>query len=254
MISIKTPEEIAIMAEGGKILSTIMQKLKRMVRQGITTRELDRVAYDLVLKYGAKPSFLGHQGFPAALCTSINEEIVHGVPSQRKIKNGDIVSLDFGVYFKGFHADAAITLGVGKISKETKRLIETTKKALDFGTKEAKPGKHFGDISFAIQKYVESQGFNVVKELCGHGIGRELHEDPQILNFGRMGEGSEIKEGMVFCLEPMVTAGDWRIKRGKDGYSFKTADGSLSAHFEYTVAVKSRGCKILTPLDRASLI
>ena len=246
MITIKSKREIAIIIEGGKILAKIMKELKKMVKPGITTQELDKVAHDLVLKYGAKPSFLGHEGFPAALCTSINEEIVHGVPSQRKLKDGDIISLDFGVYFKGFHTDAALTLSVGKIGKEVKKLIKVTKKALDCGIEEIRAGSHFGDISFAIQKCVESQGFNVVRDLCGHGIGKELHEDPQILNFGKRGTGPEIREGMVFCLEPMVTVGDWKIRQGRDGYCFETVDGSLSAHFEYMVAVVKKRGKILT--------
>lgn len=246
MITIKTEEEIEIMTEGGKILAKILRQLTKMVRPGIATQELDKVAQDLVLKYKAEPSFLGHEGFPATLCASINEEVVHGVPSQRKLKDGDIVSLDLGVYFKGFHTDVAITLPVGKISKEAEKLVNVTHKALYCGIKEAKPGRHFGDISFAIQKYVESRGFNVVRELCGHGIGKELHEDPQILNFGKRGTGPEIKEGMTFCLEPMVTMGDWGVKREKGNYCFKTSDGSLSAHFEHTIAITSGGCKILT--------
>ena len=247
MIKIKTPEEIKIMDEGGKILAKILQQLRKMAKPGITTKDLDKVAYGLVLKYGAKPSFLGHEGFPAALCTSINEEIVHGIPGQRKLRPGDIISLDLGIYHGGFHTDAAITLPVGKINKKNRRLLKVAKRALIIGVKEIRPGKHFGDISFVIQKYVESQGFNVIRDLCGHGIGRELHEDPQILNFGKRGTGPEIREGMVLCPEPMITAGDWRIKQGKDGQCFETRDGSLSAHFEYTVAVQKRGCKILTP-------
>ncbi len=236
------------MEEGGKILVKILKQLKKMVRPGITTQELNKVACDLVLKYGAEPSFLGHEGFPAALCVSINDEIVHGVPGRRKLEQGDILSLDFGVYFKGFHTDAAITLPVGKISKEAKKLIKATKKALELGVKKARPGNHFGDISFAIQKHIESQGFKVIKDLCGHGIGRELHEDPQILNYGEKGRGLEIREGMVFCLEPMAAAGDWKMRQGKDGYCFKTADGSLSAHFEWTIAIRGQGCKILTKI------
>ncbi len=248
MITIKSAEEIKIMEEGGKILVKILKCLKKMAKPGIATQELNKVAYGLVLKFGAKPSFLGHEGFPAALCTSLNEEIVHGIPSQRRLKNGDILTLDFGVNFKWFHTDAAITFPIGKVSKQAKKLMKVTKKALELGVKEAKSGNHFGDIGFTIQKYVESQGFNVVRDLCGHGIGKELHEDPQILNFGKRGTGPEIKEGMVFCLEPMVAVGDWRIKENKGGYCFKTADNSLSSHFEWTVAVQGRGCKILTKI------
>lgn len=248
MISIKSSEEIKIMEEGGKILVKILKQLRRMAKAGRTTQELNKVAHDLVLKFGAKPSFLGHEGFPATLCVSLNEEIVHGIPGPRKIKNGDILTLDMGVFFKGFHTDAAITFPIGRANKQAKKLIKVTKKALELGAKEAKSGNHFGDIGFVIQKYVESQGFNAVRDLCGHGIGRELHEDPQILNFGKRGAGPEIKEGMVFCLEPMVAVGDWRIKEDKGGYCFKTADNSLASHFEWTVAVQGRGCKILTKI------
>jgi len=247
MIFIKTKEEIEIMGEGGRILARIMQELERAVKPGITTRELDRLAESLIFKYGGKPSFKGHEGFPATLCTSINEEIVHGVPSNRILKEGDIISLDLGIFYKGFHTDMAITCGVGsKISPTVQRLIRVTKKALKRGIKKVKPGNTFGDIGNTIQRYVESQGFNVVRDLCGHGIGKELHEEPKILNYGKRHTGYKIKEGMVFCLEPMVTVGDWKIKKTKDGFGYQTADNSLSAHFEHTIAVTQNGCRILT--------
>ena len=300
MITIKTPEEIGIMAEGGKILARVMKELEKKVKPGITTKELDRVAEDLVLKSGGKCSFKGYQGFPACLCTSINEEIVHAVPSERKLKEGDIISLDSGILYRGFHTDMAITLPVtrpgrvekvdeakasspsspaelpkeAKVKKRTNssspavagsivdseilRLIQVTKKALEIGIEKVKPGNYIGDISKAIQKYVESQRFNVVRELCGHGIGRKIHEDPQILNSVsfdevtvdkvKYQEDAEIKlrEGMVLCLEPMVTVGDWRIKKSKDGFGYETKDGSLSCHFEHTVAVFKNGSKVLT--------
>jgi len=248
MITIKTPEEIKIMAEGGKILAKIIKELEKEVRPGITTKELDRLAESLVLKSGGKCSFKGYQDFPACLCTSINEEIVHVAPSNRVLKNGDIISLDLGILYKGFHTDMAITVPVGKIDPEVQRLIRVTKKALKRGIKKVRPGNTFGDIGNTIQRYVESQGFNVVRDLCGHGIGKELHEDPKILNFGKRHTGSEIKEGMTFCLEPMVTVGDWKLKKSKDGYGFETADGSLSCHFEHTVAVTKNSCQILTEL------
>jgi len=258
MITIKTPEEVEIIAEGGKILAKIMKELENNVKPGITTKELDRLAESLIFKYGGECSFKGYQNFPACLCTSINEEIVHAVPSDRVLKEGDIISLDIGMEYKGFHTDMAITLPVGKINPETKRLIEVTKKALEIGIEKVKPENKIGDISRAIQKYVESQGFNVVRELCGHGIGREIHEDPQILNsvsFEKelvdkvkyVEDGSiEIEAGMILCLEPMVTVGNWHIKKSRDGFGFKTKDGSLSCHFEYTVAVTKNGAKILT--------
>ncbi len=246
MINIKTPEEIKIMAEGGKRLAEIMKELEKMVKPGITTEELDRAAEALILKSGDKPSFKGYQGFPATLCTSINEEIVHVIPSERKLKEGDIISLDIGMEYKEFHSDMAVTLPVGKVSPEAQRLIRVTKKALKRGIKKAKVGNTFGDIGNTIQRYVEDQGYNVVRELCGHGIGKEIHEEPKILNYGKRRTGPEIKEGMVFCIEPMITIGHWKLKKTKDGQGYETEDGSLSCHFEHTLAVTKDGVKILT--------
>jgi len=256
MTSIKTPKEIAIMAEGGKILAKIMKELVKAVRPGIATKELNGLAEALILKSGGKCSFKGLEGYPACLCTSINEEIVHAIPSNRVLKEGDILSLDTGMEYKDYHSDMAVTVPVlnpsagrtrvGKVDPEAARLIRVTKKALKRGIKKVRPGNTFGDIGNTIQRYVESQGFNVIRDLCGHGIGRELHEDPKILNYGKRHSGPEIKEGMVFCLEPMVTMGDWKIKKGKDGFSFVTVDNSLSAHFEHMMAVTKDGCRVLT--------
>lgn len=246
MILIKTTSEIKIMAEGGKILAEIMGELEKKAKPGIATKELDKVAKDLVLKSGGKCSFLGYEGFPACLCVSVNEEVVHAAPSQRRLKEGDIVSLDLGIFHKGFHTDMAITLPVGIVAPEALRLIRAAKKALKRGLKKIRPGNTFGDIGNTIQRYVEGQGFNLVRDLCGHGIGRELHEEPKVLNYGKRRTGLKIKEGMVFCLEPMVTMGDWKIKKSKDGYGYETADGSLSCHFEHTVAVTKNGCQVLT--------
>ena len=248
MITIKSKQEIQIMAEGGKILAKIMKELEKLIRPGITTRELNKVAEDLIFKYGTKPSFKGYEGFPSVLCTSINEEVVHGLPSDRVLKEGDIISLDLGIFYKGFHSDMAVTLPVGKISPEARRLIRVTKKVLKIGIKKARPGKTIGDVGNTIQRYVESQGFNVVRDLCGHGIGKNLHEEPQILNYAKRKTGPEIKEGMVFCLEPMVTMGDWKIKKSNDGYVFATVDGSLSTHFEHEVAITKDSCKVLTKI------
>jgi methionyl aminopeptidase len=246
MISIKTSQEIKIMAEGGKILAKVTKELEKQVKPGITTKELDRAAEALILKSGGKPSFKGYEGYPASLCTSLNEQIVHAIPSNRKLKEGDILSLDLGIQYQGFHTDMAITVPVGKVEPERSRLIRVTKKALKRGIKKVSLGNTFGDIGNTIQRYVESQGFNVVRDLCGHGIGRELHEEPQILNYGKRKIGPEIKEGMVFCLEPMITVGDWKIKKVKDGYGFETQDGSLSCHFEHTIALTENGPKIMT--------
>jgi methionyl aminopeptidase len=254
MIEIKTPQEIEIMAEGGRILAKIMNELKKKVKPGITTMELEKLAESLILKAGGKCSFKGYKSkdgesarpYPFCLCTSVNEEIVHVPPSNRVLKEGDVLKLDLGIFYKGFHTDMAITVPVGKVSFEAQRLIRATKKALKLAIKKVKPGNTFGDIGNTIQRYVESQGFNVVRELCGHGIGRELHEEPKILNYGKRKSGEKIKEGMVFCIEPMVTAGDWHLKRTKDGFGYQTVDGSLTAHFEHTIAVTKNGCRVLT--------
>lgn len=249
MITVKSKEEVKVMREGGKILAEIMEKLEKMVKPGITTKELDGAAEALVLKSDAQCSFKGYQGYPACLCASINEEIVHAVPSDRILKEGDILSLDFGVFYKGYHSDMAVTVPVGKISPGANRLIRVTKKALKRGVKKAKPGNTFGDVSAAIQKYIEGQGFSAVRDLCGHGIGKNLHEDPEILNYidSRSGDlRTEIKEGMTFCLEPMVAVGSGAIKQSKNGFGYETKDGSLSAHFEHTIVATKNGAKILT--------
>ncbi len=248
MIPIKSEKEIQIMAENGKILASIMEELKKRVEPGISTQELNRVAETLILNSEGKPSFKEYNGFPATLCTSINEEIVHGVPSKRKLKNGDILSLDLGMKRNGFHVDMAITLPVGEVDPEVKRLVRITKKVLKIGIKKTKIGNTINDIGNTIQRYVESQGFNVVRDLCGHGIGKELHEEPKILNYGKRHTGLKIKQGMVFCLEPMVTIGDWKIKKTKDGFGYETTDGSLSAHFEHTIVVTKHGVKVLTEM------
>jgi methionyl aminopeptidase len=246
MITTKTPKEIAIMAKGGKILVGIMRELEKEVKPGVATKFFNKLAEGLIFKYGGEPNFKGEDGFPATICTSVNEEIVHAVPSQRTLKEGDILSLDIGMKYKGYHSDMAMTVGVGQILPEAQRLIRVTKKALKRGIKKARVGNTFGDIGNTIQRYVESQGLNIVRELCGHGIGKELHEDPQVLNYGKRHKGLKLQEGMVFCIEPMVTAGDWRIKKSKDGYGYETKDGSLSCHFEHMVAVAKNGPRVLS--------
>jgi len=254
MIKIKNPEEIEIMREGGKILAKIMEKLRKKVKPGIKTKELEMFARQLIKKNGGKCSFWGYKSskiekpYPACLCTSINEEIVHVPPSKRTLKEGDVLKLDLGIFWKGYHLDMAITLGVGKISFEAQRLIRVTKKALKLAIKKAKIGNTFGDIGNTIQRFVESQGLNVIRELCGHGIGRELHEEPKILNYGKRKSGEKIKAGMTFCIEPMVSLGDWCLVKTKDKFGYKTKDNSLTAHFEHTIAVTKRGPEILTTL------
>ncbi|MDP2910334.1 MAG: type I methionyl aminopeptidase [bacterium] len=246
MIKIKTKEEINIMAQGGKILAQIMKEVASKVEPGVTTEYLDKVAENLVFKFGAKASFKNYQGFPTVLCTSINEELVHCIPSERKLKSGDIVSLDLGILYKGYHSDMAITVPAGEASSEALRLIRTTKKTLKRGIKKVRPNITFGDIGNTMQRYVEDQGYSVIRDLCGHGIGRELHEDPQICNYGKRKTGEKIKIGMVFCLEPMIAMGDWAIKRSRDGYGFQMKDSSLCAHFEHTIVVTETGPKVLT--------
>lgn len=245
------------MREGGKILAEIFKKLKKEIKPGITTKDLDKLAEELILFYseknpeaGIKAAFLGYkshgdkESYPATLCISINEEVVHCAPSGRILKEGDILSIDSGILYKGLNVDSAITVGVGKVSKTAKKLIEVTKKALDKGIKQVKPNRTLGDVGYAIQKFVESEGFNVIRDLVGHGIGKELHEEPQVPNFGRAGQGIALKQGMVIAMEPMVTAGSHEVIQ--DGLAWKTKDSSLSAHFEHTVAVTERGNTILT--------
>jgi len=246
MISIKTSEEITMMAEGGKILSEVLKKVEAMVKPGITTLELDRAAEALILGFGAKPAFKGYEGFPYSLCTSVNEVIVHGFPSNYKLKEGNIVGIDLGVLYKGYNTDMAVTVPVGEISYEAKRLITVTKKALRIGIKKARAGIKTGDLGNTIQRYIEDQGYGVVRDLCGHGIGKNVHEDPQIPNYGQRHKGTELREGMVICIEPMLTIGSYDLKKAEDGYGFATKDGSLSAHFEHTIAITKDGCKILT--------
>ena len=245
---IKTPQEIQIMAEGGKILATVLKEVATMAVPGITTLELDRAAERLILSHGAKPAFKGYEKFPYSLCASVNNIIVHGFPSDYVLKNGDIVGLDLGVKWKGYNTDMAVTVAVGEISFEARRLLQATKKALRLGIKKARAGITTGDIGNTIQRFLEDQGFGVVRDLCGHGIGKEVHEDPKIPNYGQRHKGSALKEGMVICIEPMVTIGDWQIKRAKDNYGFSTRDGSLAAHFEHTLAITKDGCKVLTEL------
>jgi methionyl aminopeptidase len=246
MISIKTAEEIEIMKKGGQILSRIIRELSNQAKPGLTTKELDEFTEKFISESGAKPAFKGYQGFPAALCTAINEEIVHAVPSNRELKSGDILSLDLGILYQGFYSDMAVTLVIGEVEPETRRLIRVTKKALKRAISRTKQGKTIGDISQAVQSYVENQGFSVIRDLCGHGIGKQLHEDPEVPNFGQRHKGPELKEGMVLAIEPMVVMGKPGIEKTEDGFGYKTIDNSLSAHFEHTVLVTKQGGVVLT--------
>jgi len=246
MIKLKSAAEIARMREAGRILAQVMEQVRQYIRPGVTTAELDALAEELIRQRGAIPSFKGYRGFPATACISVNEEVVHGIPGPRVLREGDIVSLDMGTIWQGYQADMAITVGVGEISPEARRLIEVTQEALRAAIAQAHPGKRLGDISWAIQRTAERHGYNVVREYTSHGIGREMHEDPQILNFGRPGRGIRLRRGMTFALEPMLTMGDWHTRVLDDGWTVVTADGKLSAHFEHTIAIGENGPEVLT--------
>jgi len=243
---IKTKEEIDIMAKGGKILAEVLGEVEKMAKPGITTLELDRAAEALILNKGAKPAFKGYDNFPYSLCASVNDVIVHGFPSNYILKDGDIIGLDLGVLWNGYNTDMAVTVAVGNVSFEAKRLLQVTKKALRLGIKKARAGITTGDLGNTIQRFVEDQGYGVVRDLCGHGIGKEIHEDPKIPNYGQRHKGIELKEGMVICIEPMVTMGSYELRKASDGYGFVTKDGKLAAHFENTLVITKDGCKILT--------
>ena len=247
-VIVKSDHEIEIMRQAGKIVAEVLQKLKSEVRAGITTRELDAIALKEVTRRGATPSFKGYRGYPASICASINEEIVHGIPDERVIKSGDIVSIDFGAIYNGFQGDAALTVGVGKLDPKSAELIETTEGALGAGIAAVREGARLGDVSNAIQEYVESRGFAVIREYTGHGIGREMHEDPQIPNFGVAGQGLKLKKGMTLALEPMVCVGDWRTTVSSNNWTVSTLDGGMAAHFEHTIAVTDGAARVLTSL------
>jgi len=248
MTVIKSSEEVAIMRQSGRVVAAVLQRLKDEIKPGIKTGRLESVAVSELRKCGAKASFKGYRGFPAHLCVSVNDEIVHGIPGERRLDEGDIVSLDFGAMVGGFHGDAAITVGVDGISYKAQELLMVTEAALMAGIKAATYGAHLGDVSAAIQEYVETRGFSVVREYSGHGVGRDLHEDPLVPNFGSRGQGPVLKEGMTLALEPMVTTGDWRTRLAEDQWTVLTADGSLSAHFEHTIAISKGEPEILTLL------
>lgn len=246
MTSLKTSKEIKTMREGGETLARILKEVSLKIQPGVTTKELDTLAETSILESGAKLAFKGYEDFPGTICTSVNDEVVHSIPGERILKEGDIVTLDMGLIWKGYYLDMARTFPVGTVSLEAARLIRIAKKALKLGVNKAKIGNTVGDIGNTIQRFVEGQGYGVVRELCGHGIGKELHEDPKVLNYGKRKSGEELKEGMVICIEPMITVGDWKLEKAQDGHGYKTKDGSLSCHFEDTIAITSRGPLVLT--------
>ena len=246
MINLKTKHEIDMMARAGALLASVVPELKAACKPGVKTIELDRIAERLIREGGATPGFLGYHGYPRSICVSIDDEAVHGIPSSRRIEDGDLVSLDLGLILDGFWADVGSTVAVGKVSAEAKRLIEVTESALEVGIAKAQPGGWLGDISSAVQTHVEDAGFSVIRQFVGHGIGRQMHEDPQVPNFGKPGTPPKLKPGMVLAIEPMVNAGSYEVYMKPDGWTICTVDGSLSAYFEHTVAITEKGPVILT--------
>ena len=248
MIIRKTPREIALLKEAGRIVALVHQELKKSIVSGITTKEIDKLSEKIIRQYGATPSFKGYQGFPGAVCVSINDMVIHGIPGHQKLKNGDIVSVDVGACYQGYHGDSAWTYAVGEVSDEAKRLMKVTEEALYEGLKQAKPGNHVGDISAAIENYVRKNGYTSPEDYTGHGVGTSIHEDPMVPNYVKYGHGPLLKPGMVIAVEPMVHAGKKEVKVLKDGWGVVTADHSLAAHYEHTIVITEDGYEILTKL------
>lgn len=246
MITIKSEEEVRIMREAGRITGEVLQMLAEATKPGVTPKDLDKIVRREYAKRGVVPTFLGYMGYPATVCVSINEELVHGIPGDRVINDGDIVSIDLGATYKGYVGDTALTVGVGEISPEAQRLIDVTKESLWRGIRAAKAGIRLGVISNTIGEYIESEGFGVVREYVGHGVGREMHEEPQVPNYGPPDRGPVLRKGMVLALEPMVTIGDWHTRKHSDGWTVSTKDGSLCAHFEHTIAITDGEAEVLT--------
>lgn len=246
MIRLKSPAEIEKMRASARLVARTLDYLGEQVKPGVSTLELDRLALEFIRKNGGTPSFLGYRGYRHTICASVNEEVVHGIPGKKTLRGGDIISVDVGVLMDGFHGDSARTFAVGTVTEEAARLLKVTEESLGKGIEQVRAGKRLGDISAAIQEHVENLGFSVVRSLVGHGIGRDLHEDPQIPNFGRPGVGILLKPGMVFAIEPMVNAGGYEVETLGDGWTVVSADGSLAAHFEHTVAVTDNGPDILS--------
>ncbi|ASW42176.1 type I methionyl aminopeptidase [Clostridium isatidis] len=249
MIFLKNNKEIELMRLAGRIVAETLLLIEEKVRPGITTAELDRIAEEFITKHGARPSFKGLYGFPASLCISVNEQVVHGIPGKYVLKDGDIVSVDCGAFLNGFHGDAARTFAVGNITEEASKLIKVTKESFFKGIENAKVGNRLTDISHEIQNYVEAAGFSVVREFVGHGIGRSLHEDPDIPNYGRPGKGPKLVEGMALAIEPMVNVGSYKVRTLNDNWTVVTSDGSLSAHYENTIVILPDGPEILTLIE-----
>jgi len=248
VITIKSDEEIKIMREAGRVVAQVLQMLVDALRPGLVVKELDKIVRKEYAKRGVIPTFLGYANppYPATVCVSVNDELVHGIPGNRVIQEGDIVSIDLGATYKGFVGDSAVTVGVGKITPEAQRLIDVTREALWRGIRAARAGVRLGVVSNTIGEYIESEGFGVVREYVGHGVGRRMHEEPQVPNYGPPDRGPVLRKGMVLALEPMVTMGDWRTKKHADGWTVSTLDGSLCAHFEHTIAITDGEAEVLT--------
>lgn len=247
MITIKSEREIELMKKAGYLVSLTHKYLQPFIKEGITTKELDRLAEEFIIKNGGVPTCKGYEGYPNALCTSVNDTVVHGIPNNYKLKNGDIITIDMVIGYKGYQGDAAWTYKVGNIDDDKRYLMKHTEKALYEGIKEVKPGAHIGDISAAVEEYATKHNLGVVKELCGHGIGTSMHEDPEVPNYGKRGTGPRLKEGMVICIEPMLTFGSEEIYLMDDEWTVNTIDESPAAHYEHTVLVTHDGYEILTP-------
>ena len=245
-IIIKSDDELALMREAGRVVGEVLDRLAAEVGPGLIVKELDKMVKNEFERRNVVPTFLGYLGYPAHVCVSVNDEIVHGIPGNRALQEGDIVSIDLGATYRGFVGDSAVTVPVGKVSSEAQRLIDVTYQALREGIRAARPGARLGAISHAVQTYAESFGFSVVREYVGHGVGRDMHEDPQVPNFGPADRGPVLRKGMAIAIEPMVNAGDWRTKKHDDQWTVSTLDGSLSAHFEHTIAITDGEAEVLT--------
>jgi methionyl aminopeptidase len=249
-VALKSPREIEAMREAGRIVADVLQELRSAVQPGITTKELDRIAEAAIRRQGAEPAFPYINDFPGSLCISLNEEVVHGIPGKRKLRSGDLVKLDTGAIYRGYHGDAAVTAGVGELTEEARRLLEVTERSLGIGIEQCRPGAHVNDIGAAIEEYITRFGFSAVRQYAGHGVGRSLHEDPSIAHYRQSVRGMTMRPGMVFTIEPMINAGTWETVTLRDGWTVVTRDRRLSAQFEHTVAITDTGVEILTLPER----
>jgi methionyl aminopeptidase len=245
MMVLKTDAEIELMDEANRIVHRVLDRIGELARPGATTLELNREAEAIIREAGGVPAFLNYRGFPATLCTALNDVIVHGIPDRQPLKDGDILGIDCGVLYKGYYGDAARTYAIGEVSEDAQRLMDATRRSLELAVEQMQPGVRLGDISHTVQSYIESQGYSIVRDFVGHGVGSSLHEEPQLPNYGKPGRGPKLKPGLVLAIEPMVNAGKPKVKMDKDGWTARTEDGSLSAHFEYSVAVTTHGPRIL---------